>query len=363
MDLGPQSDKKASSSKNCESVLQVIECELEWTQSKNDPGLFYKTVEGQKIFMHVYVDDGLLIGPSRLIEAERKRVLTRFKGRLVNPEQKEGFRQLDYLGIIIAKYEGRVVTHQQPMVQKVLEMFKAEGTAKSPIATPLQNEGGSDNRFSYDCGGTFSIYLMHTRPDVAFSIKEFSRFLDSPQKSCYEAVERVLQYLQGTVNYGLEYRHDDNILVGYSDADFANEFPGRKPGTLLLLGRSPISFKSVSQKLVALSTCESEYIALFQLFKEVTYVIRLYEEVFGKKLAPINIKVDNTSTLKVADEKIVTGRTKHMDLRLNFIREKIDDGLITLEYCESEKNYADIFTKPLDVNKFQTQQRRVVKQF
>ena len=117
------------------------------------------------------------------------------------------------------------------------------------------------------------------------------------------AAKRVLAYLKATSNKNLileaipQYNREkvETYFNAYSDADFANEKPGRKSttGHIIKCGASTIFWRSLSQRLVTLSTAEAEYVALAHLVKELKYLNKLVECIYGKK-----IKVELAATYK-----------------------------------------------------------------
>ena len=66
------------------------------------------------------------------------------------------------------------------------------------------------------------MYLVNTRPDLCFVVNSLSQFMVEPRRVHWVATKHVLRYLQGTLDYGLDYRKGDGvILVGYTNLDWA----------------------------------------------------------------------------------------------------------------------------------------------
>ena len=109
-------------------------------------------------------------------------------------------------------------------------------------------------------------YLVHMRPDIAFAVGYVSRFMEDSREDHWAAVKRLLRYIKGMVNHGIIFPKTGGSrlqLTVFSDADMAGDIDGRRStsGVLVFLGSAPISWLSLKQKVVALSTCEAEYVA------------------------------------------------------------------------------------------------------
>jgi hypothetical protein len=108
-------------------------------------------------------------------------------------------------------------------------------------------------------------YLIHTRPELTYAVGYVSRFLEQPTEEHLQAVKKILHYIAGTLQYGLRYgrRTGTTRLVGYCDSDLADDIDTRKSTTdaLFFLGKCLVGWQSLKQRVVALSSCEAEYIA------------------------------------------------------------------------------------------------------
>jgi hypothetical protein len=109
-----------------------------------------------------------------------------------------------------------------------------------------------------------------TRPDLAFSFSQLSKFLQYPGEAHLAASYRVLACVKGTLNQGLSW-HDpgvgsQNKLSAWVDNDFASHIDTRKSvtGYLMVLNGGPISWKASRQAGVTLSSSEAEFVAASQ---------------------------------------------------------------------------------------------------
>ncbi|CAN6371938.1 unnamed protein product [Urochloa humidicola] len=109
----------------------------------------------------------------------------------------------------------------------------------------------------------------------------------------------------------------------------------------------PISWQSLKQKVVALSTCEAEYIAAVTACCQGVWLGRLLEELTGDEAQAPVLMVDNQSAIALAKNPVHHDRSKHIDTKFHFIRDCVDGGQIKLQYVETARQLGDILTKPL----------------
>lgn len=200
-------------------------------------------------------------------------------------------------------------------------------------------------------------YLVNTRPDLSYSVGYVSRFMEKPTSEHLAAMKHILRYVAGTLNLGVEFRkkqHQVPQLNGYSDSDMAGDIDDRKSttGVLFKLGDSLISWQSQKQKVVALSSCEAEYIAAATAAVQGVWLARLIGELEGQEPGCALIKVDNKSAISLCKNPMLHDRSKHIDTKFHFIRDCVDQKWVEVEYIRSEEQLADILTKPLGKIRF-----------
>jgi hypothetical protein len=192
------------------------------------------------------------------------------------------------------------------------------------------------------------------RPDVMFSVCLCARFQASPRDSHLKTTKRILRYLKHTQNVGLWHPKGARFeLIGYLDSDYAGCKVERKStlGTCQLLGRSLVSWSSKKQNSVALSTVEAEYILAGSCCAQLLWMNATLSD-FGIKFKQVPLLCDNESAVKLTNNLVQHSRTKHIDVRHHFIRDHLQKGDICIESVGTNVQLADIFTKPLDENRF-----------
>jgi hypothetical protein len=169
--------------------------------------------------------------------------------------------------------------------------------------------------------------------------------MSNPGMRHWEAAKRVLRYLKGTKEVPLVLGGKP-ILQGYSDADFAGDRDDRKStgAYVFTIGIGAVSWKAKKQVVTALSTLEAEYMAMTQAAKEAIWIRRLIREL-GSTLDAVTLFGDNQGAISLARNTVFHYRTKHIDVQYHFIRERVADGTIDLQYLATDQMVADILTK------------------
>lgn len=192
-----------------------------------------------------------------------------------------------------------------------------------------------------------------TRPDICYAVNMLAQVAANPGRIHWEAAKRVVRYLKGTRNVGLTWGGSGADLVGYTDASHATEDLGWKSmsGYVFTLAGGAASWSAKKQSLIALSTAESEYIAMTHTAKELVWIHSFLSEVYHPPSPPITLLADNQSAIALAKNGCFSLRTKHIALRYHFIREALANGQLSLVWVGTHSNLADLFTKALDSTK------------
>ncbi|XP_042027066.1 secreted RxLR effector protein 161-like [Salvia splendens] len=201
----------------------------------------------------------------------------------------------------------------------------------------------------------YVMYLMvSTRPDIAYVVSCLSIYMSNPGSVHWEALKWLLRYLKHTATYGLCYYKCENgvSLTGFVDSNYANDRDKRKSNTsyVFTVCSSCISWKSQLQHIVALSTTESEYIAITEAMKEAVWLKGVLSELKFLKLSP-SVFSDSQSAIQLCENPVFHDRTKHIDVRFHYIRDIVEKGEVFLHKVHTDKNPADMGTKPLPTEK------------
>jgi hypothetical protein len=177
-----------------------------------------------------------------------------------------------------------------------------------------------------------------------------ARFCASPRTSHRQDVKRIFRYLRYTPKLGLWYSASSSLsLLGFSDANFAGCRVNRKStsDTCQFLGSSLVSWSSRKQSSVAQSTIEVEYVAAASCCSQLLWITYTLSD-FVEEFSHVPLMCDSTSAISVVKTPVLHSRTKHTEVRYHFLRDNVEKGNIDLIHVPTEKQLADILTKPLD---------------
>jgi hypothetical protein len=192
-----------------------------------------------------------------------------------------------------------------------------------------------------------------TRPDIAFAVSKCSRHLHSPTVADQAAVERVYRYLLWSKSRTLTYSSKDPQMHVWTDSDFdgCDETHRSQTALVIMMFGAAMAWKSVRQPVIALSTSEAEYMAQCAGVQELLFYTQLVEELaipeLQQAVGPQILRADNQGAIKMAQEGCTKTNSRHIARKYHWIREKVREGYVTLEYVKSQLNKADGLTKGL----------------
>ncbi|XP_047168303.1 secreted RxLR effector protein 161-like [Vigna umbellata] len=174
--------------------------------------------------------------------------------------------------------------------------------------------------------------------------------MGNPKKNHMLAAKRILRYIKGTTNYGILFpyglREDELKFIGYADSDYGGDHVERKntSGNIFFLNKAPISWSSKKQFVVALSSCEAEYIAGCYAACQGIWLSELLKELKILKENSMQVRMDNTSAINLARNPVSHGRSKHIEVKYHFLRDMVNKGRVELAYCKTDLQLVDLFT-------------------
>ncbi len=321
----------------------------------SDPCMYIHGSCEDYVMMTLYVDDILLTG-------ESPATLTRLKTELTQQFDIADMGEADQVvGMDINRDSetGTIRISQEGYVRTLLKKFdmeecKAVDTPGVPAQELLKCPKGA-TRLNFEETRKYQaivgslIYLSScTRWDICYAVNQLTRAMSEPYDVHMTAAKRVIRYLRGKTNVELVYRKSGNILTGFCDSSYITPDPDNlrsSSGYIFYLGNNIISFASRMQRLVALSSTESEIIALTEATKEAKYLVDLLGELGIIKTRQCFMQVDNMGAILLTEECKYSPRTKHIGVRLHALRQAARTGLIKLRHVSSSYQRADVLSK------------------
>lgn len=336
-------------------------------QSKADSCVYFRHQrKGEEVveftILIIYVDDGIIF-------SNKPQVMTDILEHLKRTFEVKSFSADRFLGVnIIRDRKLKTINICQPeYILKILKRFNmlecnplstpADPNSRlSPDMSPTTEEQTAEmeSKPYKEAVGSLMHVMVMTRPDIAFAVNQVAQYSKNPGKAHWKAVKRILAYLHKTKDFGLHFDgKNNNSLIGYCDADYAGCLATRRStsGVLFINLGGTVSWSSRRQRCTAQSTTEAEFVAASEAAKEAVWLIQLLLE-FGKENKP-SLLCDNQSAIALVKNPVFHQRTKHIDVRVFYIREVQEKGIINIDYISTEHQLADILTKALPTPRFE----------
>ena len=323
-----------------------------FTPSESDPALFTYHSKDAVFYLLVWVDDFLYAYPpssSSLALSLLDQLKEIFDVQVIGNVSY-------FLGmeVIRDRTEHTIKLCQRQYIIDLVLQYGQQDAKPRPVPMDPSFKPTADgilldvSQFQYSSlVGSLLYAAVCTRPDIAYAVGVLCRFMAAPTTQHWDAAIWLLRYLHGTSQHGLVYGQQ-SFLQGYCDADYAGDLNSRKSttGLIFVFNKAPISWSSRLQPTVALSTAEAEYMAAADAVKEALWLRKLLMD-FNQPIGPVPIYGDNQGALKLLKHPIASARSKHIDTRHHFARERVAFGEVKFAYISTDYMLADILTKAL----------------
>lgn len=334
--------------------------------SKTDPSLFIYSAHGTLLYMLVYVDDIILTG-------NNNKAIDHIVHSLSRSFAVQDMGPLSYfLGIEVVRRDSDIILSQRKYINELLT--RANLSHAKPVPSPcttsanlsLGDSAPFDDPVKYRQMVGALQYVTLSRPDITFAVNKVCQFMHSPTTNHWSAVKRILRYLQGTTSHGLLISRSSssvlhaytdaafNTLSAFSDADWAGCPDDRRStgGYAIYLGSNLVSWSARKQKTVSRSSTESEYKALADTVAELTWLETLLRELRVPMKSAPTLWCDNLGATYLSANPVFHARTKHVEVDFHFVREKVAQKRLSVQFISTHDQIADVFTKPLPSDRF-----------
>ena len=356
-----------------QNTLCTFLLSLGFIRSTADPCLFRLNKGGDVILLGIYVDDIIVAySGNKLFSSFQDAFFKRFPG---TSEKLKWF-----LGMAVDQHEDYSIhLNHELAIDKLAEKFiphnkvtrdypSVEAFNKLDRAqSALDRARARKVEYASLVGALLYISVM-SRPDIAVHTSVLAKFLADPSPDCVDAAIILLQYLHASrkkklyysgkveIPNGLEIHRPDiernHGFVAYSDSSWGNKYPYPMFGYGVYLFGGLISFASKQLKTVAFSSCEAEYAAGSFTCKEITFIRQICADLGVDLHGRLVMGVDNTACIDVAHDVGVSGRTKHYDRAIHYMRDLTQARKVLPAWVATDNQKADGYTKILDKSTF-----------
>jgi hypothetical protein len=340
-----------------------------YKQSQSDPGLYVRVNEkGEVSIIPTYVDDFLATGNDVPQNQDTIKTLKhKYRMKELGP---------------VSEYVGMRITRDRPMrtlkidlENYILRFLEEFGMSKcNPASTPADSnillsqadcpsteEGKTEMqqyRSLYAKGTAMAQWIcIVCRPDIACIVSQLASFTTNPGMPHWFAFKRLMRYLRGTPCLGLLFdghSKDGIVPKGFVDSDYANDIDDRRSrsGHAIIMAGAAVSYRSNKQPTVATSSTQAEYQAAYPCIQEVVFLRRLLQDLNEPQLKATAIYEDNEGCIALAKNPVHHKRSKHIDVKYHFTREKVESGEVELFSIRTDEQVADVLTKNLPKAQF-----------
>jgi hypothetical protein len=341
------------------TIVRDIGCQ----RSKADPCLYFKwTEDGSLILWFSWVDDCFLAGPTEAMKTLKDELMEKvecddngeaeeFVGCMIEYNRAEKWLRLTQ-PVLLQSFtdEFQISDEQHPMTPGIPAKALQSGTQPAV----------QEKRRTYYRSGVGK--LMHlrrwSRPEMANSVRDLSRFNTNSSEEHMTALHRAMRYATTTPKRGVtlapngEWSGDPAYefhITGMADASYKpyEDTAASVGGHAVFLNNAPITEKSKIQQATTLSVTEAELTSGTECAQDMLFAMRVLESIGLKVKKPMLLRIDNKGAVDYANNWSTGGRMRHAVIRLSFLRELKEAGIIVVDWCRSEDMPADLFTKNL----------------
>nr|GEV43752.1 retrovirus-related Pol polyprotein from transposon TNT 1-94 [Tanacetum cinerariifolium] len=305
-----------------------------FSKGSTDPTLFITKHMGDILLVQIYVDD-IIFGSTN------PNLSKQFEKLMHNMFEMSMMGELKFfLGIQIHQSPRGIFINQAKYAQEIL--IKHGMTLCDSVGTPMATKHlDADlsrtpvDQMKYHSMVRPLMYLTASRPDIMHAACYCARYQAKPTEKHLTVIKRIFWYLKDTIHMGLWYLKDIGFeLTTFSDSDHAGCLDSRK------------------------STFVAEYVSLSACCAQVLWM-RTQLTDYGFHFDKIPIYCDSKATIAISCNPVQHLRTKHIDVKYHFIKEKVEKGIVELFFVGTKYQLADLFTKALPKERFKYLVRRL----
>ena len=241
-----------------------------------------------------------------------------------------------FLGIAVTRSTDGLFLSQSKYVVDIIEqagMSSCKPSSHTPVDTAqklgLSSSSPVSNPTLYRSLAGVLQYLTFTRPDISYAVQQICLHMHDPRESHFLSLKRILWYVQGTLSLGLHLNAARSFsLVFYTDTDWVGCSDIRRSTSsyCVYFGDTLISWSAKRQSTLSRSSTKAEYRAVANVVAKTCWLRNLLLELHCSIPKASLVYCDNVSAIYLSGTPIQHQRTKHIELDIHFVREKVARG-------------------------------------
>jgi len=321
----------------------------------SDHSLFIYHHDNDTTYILLYVDDIILTASS---DALRNAIMSKLS---VEFAMKDLGPLSYFLGIFVTKHTCGLFLSQKKYAEEIVERADMSSCKSSPTPVDTKAKLTPSSRNSYHDPTEYQSlacalqYLTFTRPDISYVVQQVCLFMHDSKTQHMSTLKRIIRYIHVTFDFGLHlYPSSVSKLVSYTGADWAG-CPDTRRSTsayCVYLGDNLISWSAKRQPTLSRSHAEVEYRGVANVVSESCWIRNLLLELHCPITTATLVYCDNVSPVYLSGNPVQHQRTKHIEMDIHFVREKVARGQVRVLHVPSCYQIADIFTKGLPLELF-----------
>ncbi|XP_048501649.1 uncharacterized mitochondrial protein AtMg00810-like [Beta vulgaris subsp. vulgaris] len=321
-----------------------------FSHSKSDHSLFIYNNGSDIAYLLLYVDDIILTASS---DHFRKNIMTLLASEFA---MKDLGPLSFFLGVAVTHSAHGLFLSQSQYAAKIIERAGMSNCSPCPTPVDTKSKLSATTGTPYDDPTTYRSlagalqYLTFTRPDISYAVQQICLHMHAPTHEHMRALKRIIRYIQGTLSFGLQmWKSTISRIISYTDADWGGCPDTRRStsGYCVFLGDNLISWSSKRQLTLSRSSAEAEYRGVANVVSDTCWLRNLLLELHCPVQKATLVYCDNVSAIYLSGNPVKHQRTKHIEMDIHFVREKVARGEVRVLHVPSRYQIADIFTKGL----------------
>nr|GFA09112.1 retrovirus-related Pol polyprotein from transposon TNT 1-94 [Tanacetum cinerariifolium] len=326
-----------------------------------DPTLFITKHKGDILLVQIYVDDIIFSSTNRNLSKQFEKLMhSKFEMSMMG--ELKFFLEIQIYQSPRVIFINQAKCAQEILIKHGMTSCDSVGTLMATKHLDADLSGTPIDQMKYRSMVGALLYLTASRLDIMHATCYCARYQAKLTEKHLTVVKRIFRYLKDTIHMGLWYPKETGFeLTAFLNSDHAGCLDSRKStsgGIQFLCGDKLVSWSSKKRDYTLMSSAKAEYVSLSACCAQVLWM-RTQLTDYGFHFDKMPMYCDSKASIAISCNPVQHSRTKHIDVRYHFIKEKVEKDIIELFFVRTKYQLADLFTKALPEERFKYLVRRL----